>query len=419
MRVLVAGGTGFIGSRLVEALDGRGQEVTVLARHPEESTLPDRVRAVAADVTDHAAVEAAVDDVDAVVNLVALSPLFEPRGGNERHLDVHLGGTEVLVTAAESGSVSRFVQLSALGADVDGATAYLRAKGRAEEVVRASTLDWTVLRPSVVFGRGGEFVPFTRRLTTPYLTALPGGGKTRFQPIWVDDLASMIADALECDEHGEQTYELGGPEKLTLAAVVREVYRAAGKPFRVVPLPMVAARLGLTVAGVVPGIRFGPDQYRSLRLDNTVDDNDVRAFGVDPTELRTLADYLAEASTGEPRDDDGRSRSPLTAAMTLVLFVGLTLTSWLPAVVDIYSFVGFRILFLPSYLVTAFLYDGRLEQVVYALEAVGLPASHALWEVGRIATYYLVAVAVVVVSRIAMGRSRRRRRRPSSRPPIS
>jgi len=232
-----------------------------------------------------------------VVNLVALSPLFEPKGGNVMHDRIHRAGTENLVRAAESADVDRFVQLSALGADPNGDTAYIRAKGAAERIVEESDLDWTVFRPSVVFGEGGEFVSFTKRLKKLFaplvpLYPLPGGGKTRFQPIHVDDLVSMIVESLAGDAHVGEIYEIGGPERLTLRTVTQLVYEAERNGVTIVPLPMPLARIGLGVLGAVPGFPMGSDQYRSLQFDNTTDDNDVDAFGIDPDDLTTLGSYL-------------------------------------------------------------------------------------------------------------------------------
>ncbi len=295
MKVLVAGGTGFIGSYLCRALAERGHDVTALARSGGET--PEGVDVATGDVTDYDSIAGAVEGQDAVVNLVALSPLFEPKGGNVMHDRIHRGGTENLVRAAEDAGVEGFLQLSALGADPDGDTAYIRAKGQAEEIVRESDLDWTIFRPSVVFGEGGEFVSFTKRLKGMFapgvpLYPLPGGGKTRFQPIHVEDLVPMLADALENDEHVGETYEIGGPETLTLRQVTDLVYEAEKKSVTIVPLPMPLAKVGLTVLGAVPGFPMGPDQYRSLQFDNTTADNDVAAFGVDPDELTTLAAHL-------------------------------------------------------------------------------------------------------------------------------
>lgn len=292
MDVLVTGGTGFIGTHLCRELDERGHEVTALSRHPAGADLPETVDTVAGDVTAYDAVAEAIEGHDAIVNLVALSPLFQPKQGDSRHVEVHLGGTENVVEAAEEAGLEYILQLSALGADPDGSTAYIRSKGKAEDVVRNSELAYTIVRPSVVFGDGGEFVAFTKQLTTPYVTGLPGGGRTRFQPIWVGDLVEMLGEAVDEDSHWGETYELGGPEVLSLGDVTRLVYRSEGKSVRILPVPMPLAGIGMRLADPLPFIPFGTDQYRSLQFDNTVTENNVSALGPEVSELRTLTEHL-------------------------------------------------------------------------------------------------------------------------------
>lgn len=291
MNVLVVGGTGFVGRSLVRELIDRKHDVAVLSRSPAASSLPDVVETIAGDVRHPESIEDAFAGRDSAINLVALSPLFEPPDGST-HEAVHLDGTRHVVRAAETHGVDRFVQMSALGADPDGPTAYIRSKGQAETVVEESSLDRIIVRPSVVFGDGGEFISFTKTLTTPYLTGLPGGGSTRFQPIWIGDLVAMLAETVETDDHTGNIYELGGPDVLTLAEITKQVYHADGTGVAVVPIPMVLARIGLTIGGMVPRFPMGADQYRSLRFDNTVSENDVTAFDRRPDGLRTLADYL-------------------------------------------------------------------------------------------------------------------------------
>jgi NADH dehydrogenase len=208
---------------------------------------------------------------------------------------VHRGGTENIVRAAEEKGVGRLLQMSAIDAAPDARTHQLRAKGNAEELVRESSLDWTIVRPSVVFGEGDEFVGFTKLLAPPYLTPLPGGGRAKFQPIWIGDLAPMLAEAVTEDEHVGETYELGGPEVLSLAEVARLAHGAAGRSVNVVPIPMPLAGIGLSIADYVPGFPFGSDQYRGIQGDNVVSDhNDVDAFGVAEADLKHLGEYLSE-----------------------------------------------------------------------------------------------------------------------------
>ncbi|KTG09136.1 NADH dehydrogenase [Haloprofundus marisrubri] len=296
MKVLVVGGTGFVGTHLAAELLERDHEVTVLSRSPEDDDLPPGVETARGDVTAYDSMEGAFEDQDVVVNLVALSPLFKPSGGNDKHFEVHLGGTENVVKAAEAHGVPKLVQMSALGADPNGPTAYIQSKGQAEEVVQNSDLDWVIFRPSVIFGDGGEFVPFTKKLAPPFVTPLPGGGKTGFQPIWVGDIAPMLADSVEDDDHVGQVYEIGGPEKLTLAEVAKKAHGAEGRSVNVVPVPMGLAGVGLGIGGKIPGFPMGADQYRSLKFDNTTNDNDIGAFDRDESDLKTLETYLAESS---------------------------------------------------------------------------------------------------------------------------
>jgi len=294
MNVIVTGGTGFVGRRLCAALAERGHDVTALARDPEGGDLPDAVDTAMGDVTAYDSIERHFEGQDVAVNLVALSPLFKPPKGLSHDL-VHAQGTANVVDACETHGVDDLVQMSALGADEDGLTAYIRAKGRAERTVRESDLDWTIVRPSVIFGDGGEFVSFTKQLTTPVVAPLPGGGTNEFQPIWIDDVVPMLADAVEDDAHRGETYELGGPEVLSMRAVTKLAWRAEGKDPTVVALPMSLAKVGLSMAGPVPFVPFGADQARALKIQNTVAENDVAAFDVDESELRTLGDYLGVA----------------------------------------------------------------------------------------------------------------------------
>jgi len=294
MKILVTGGSGFVGRHLCRELKSRGHSVTALSRRPSEGDLPGGVEKAMGDVTAYDSLLEPMRGMDAVVNLVALSPLFKPSGGDEMHDRIHRQGTQNVVDAAEETGVEKVVQMSALGADPDGTTAYIRAKGAAEEIVKSSSLRYVIFRPSVIFGDGGEFVPFTKKLAPPYLAPLPGGGKTRFQPIWVGDLVPMLAEAVEDDAYDGGVYEIGGPEKRTLAEIARLVHGSEGRPTTIIPVPMALTKLGLTVLGSLPGAPMGADQYRSLQFDNTTSHNDVEAFDVDETDLLSLGDYLAE-----------------------------------------------------------------------------------------------------------------------------
>ncbi len=295
MNVLLVGGSGFIGRHLAEELVERGHDVTVLSRSPDPTDLPEGVEISTGDVTAYDSILPAFKDQDAVVNLVALSPLFKPKGGSEAHDEVHRGGTANCVRAAEEHGVDRFVQLSGFAADPDAETAFLRAKGKAEEIVRGSDLEWVIVRPTIVFGDGDEFADFVTMVTTPFVTGLPGGGRVKYQPIWVGDLTPILADCIEDDERAGDTYAIAGPEQLSLAEVTRMVYRSRGKSVRILPVPTALAKVGLTVADPVPFVPLGADQAKSMDMDLVVEDNDVDVFGVDEADLRTYGDYLGVA----------------------------------------------------------------------------------------------------------------------------
>lgn len=292
MDVLVAGGSGFIGSRLCRELDDRGHDVTAFARTPEDADLPAGVATERGDVTEVEDVTAAAEGADAIANLVSLTPLKRPKGGEGMHDRVHRRGTENCVLAAEEAGVGRALQVSGIHAAPDAPTPWLRAKGRAEAIVRESDVEHVIVRPTTAFGEGGEFVPFVKKVAPPYLTPLPGGGRTQFQLIWVEDLVPILADAVEEEEHAGKTYEIGGPDVFTLAQVAKLVHRADGRSTTVIPVPMALAGLGMTLGQYVPGFPFGPAQYRSLQMDLVTTENALDAFGVAPSDLRTFRDYL-------------------------------------------------------------------------------------------------------------------------------
>ncbi|MCX2817881.1 complex I NDUFA9 subunit family protein [Haladaptatus sp. F3-133] len=290
MEVHVTGGTGFVGSHLCNKLAENGHDVVAVSRNPDESPvgIDGSVERRERDVTEAGTLD--FSGADVVVHLVSLSPLVKPRGTT--HHDVTAEGTRNVVEACENDGVDRLVHMSALGADTDGETAYIRAKGEAEDAVSVSSLDATVFRPSVVFGDGGEFVSFTKLLTTPYVTGLPGGGDTRFQPIYVGDLVEAVAETVENDEHTGETYEIGGPERLTLAEMSRSVYEAEGRSLVVVPVPMPLARVGLALADPLPFVPMGSDQYASLKFDNVVEGTNGIGVFVPVDELTTFDGWL-------------------------------------------------------------------------------------------------------------------------------
>ncbi len=297
MDVLVVGGTGFIGQHLCEVLFDRGHEVTALARDPEAGSLPDGVTTLTGDVTAYDSIESAFAGRDVAVNLVALSPLFKPRGGGEMYDRINREGTQHCVRAAEEHGVERFVQMSGIGADPGSASNFLRTKGEAEQLVRSSDMEWVIYRPTIVFGDGCEFVDFIRFVTTPIVTGLPGGGRVQYQPIWVGDLAPMLAAGVTDDDRAGECYELGGPERLTLAEATKAIYRAGNRSVRILPIPMPIAKVGLRLVDPLPFIPMGTDQAKSIDTDLVVTENDIEAFSVNQDDMTKFREWLHQAET--------------------------------------------------------------------------------------------------------------------------
>ncbi|MDQ2689275.1 MAG: complex I NDUFA9 subunit family protein [Chloroflexota bacterium] len=293
MQIAVVGATGFVGSHLVPHLVERGHEVIAISRTGRR--LPDWGTAVttrAADVTG-SDVEAAIGGADAVVHLAAI-----PRQSGGRRFDwVNVEGVRRVVEAAQRIGVRRLVHLSVLGVSDDPRLAYLHSKWRGEEIVRASALDWVILRPSLMFGTGDGFfnlVKTTLRWWSPGIVAIPGSGDARFQPLSVDDLAIAVENSLTDFDRAGSIVELGGPDYWTYRAIVDEVMRVTGMrrlPL-CIPIPLISALTAVTDR-VLPIFPVSHDQIASLQRPNYTDlDAFERAFGVTPRPLDLS--YLAD-----------------------------------------------------------------------------------------------------------------------------
>jgi NADH dehydrogenase len=287
MNIAVVGATGFVGSHLVPHLIGAGHRVTAISRSGRR--LPgwtDAVEARAADVTAAAGLDEALAAADAVVHLVAI-----PRESKGRRFDeVNVQGTRNVVEAAQRAGIRRFVHLSVLGVADDPKLAYLWSKWLGEQAVRASSLDWVVLRPSLMFGEGDGFfnlVKATLRYWSPGVVAIPGSGDARFQPLSVDDLAIAVERCLIDADRGGSVYELGGPDWVTYRQIVDEVMRVTRiRRLKLpMPIPLISALTSVTDR-VLPAFPVSHDQISSLQRPNYTDlDAFEKAFGVTPRRL--------------------------------------------------------------------------------------------------------------------------------------
>lgn len=287
MIVAVVGATGFVGSHLVPHLVKAGHRVIAISR--DGRRLPEwpegGVEARAADVTGEG-VDAALAGTEGVVHLVAI-----PRETKGRTFDeVNVRGTRRVVEAAERAGVKRLVHLSVLGVSDDEKLDYLHSKWRGEEAVRASSLDWVVLRPSLMFGTGDGFfniVKTTLKWWSPGVVAIPGRGDARFQPLSVDDLAIGIEKSLTDAERSGSVYELGGPRWMTYREIVDEVMRVTRmRRLKLgMPIPLISALTAATDR-VLPVFPVSHDQIASLGRPNFTDlDAFERTFGVAPRPL--------------------------------------------------------------------------------------------------------------------------------------
>jgi NADH dehydrogenase len=275
-----------VGRHLALAALDRGLAVRVLSRSaPAASDLSVRgVEAVAADVTDRAALTGAFAGASAVIHLVGI---IQERGRNTFEA-VHARGTENVVAAAHAAGVRRIVHMSALGARPGATTPYHRTKWAGEEAVRGSGLDWTIHRPSVVYGPGDGFVSrLLGILRWSPVAPVPGDGRSLLQPVWIGDVTACFLGALGRPVTVGRTYELGGPRRWTLEALMGELMRASGRRRPRVHVPLPLARAGAALAErILPDPPVTRDQLAMLAEPNVCDTTAMRAdFDVEMVDL--------------------------------------------------------------------------------------------------------------------------------------
>jgi len=272
MNIAVTGASGFVGRHLCRALAERGHSVTALVR-PGSSRRPQApgLRFAEGDITRPQSLPDAFQGCEVVVNLVGI--IRETR--EQTFERIHAEGTAAVATAARKAGARRLVQMSAAGTRPDAASAYHRTKWLGEEAVRSSGLEWVVLRPSLIFGRGDGFTTAMMDLVrrTP-IVPIVGPGTNLMQPIAVEDVCDAFVQSVEEERHAGKTCELGGPERLTYEQIVRTVAREMGLRRSFVHLPVWMI---MPVAAVMSRLsaRFPltPDQIRMLQEDNVAEPN--------------------------------------------------------------------------------------------------------------------------------------------------
>jgi NADH dehydrogenase len=300
--ILVTGPSGFVGSHLVPALLEAGHRVVAMVRSPEAGERVTRRVATGqraaleirtGDVTKPDTLPVALQGVDTVLHLVAIPRDW--KGGAELRL-VNTEGTRNVVEAARRAGVRRFIHQGALGVHDDPNLHYASSKAKAEAVVAASDLDWTITKPSILWGERDGFFNVIADLVrmSPGVVPIPAGARSQFQPMWVGDLARIVTRVVSDRTTIGQVYELGGPDLWTYDGMVREVLRGMGKRRLLAPLPQALIKL---VAGTSEAVRLpfpvATDQLRQLGLDNrTALDSVKRAFGFEPRSMAGNLGYL-------------------------------------------------------------------------------------------------------------------------------
>ncbi len=305
----VFGGTGFLGTQIVRELADRGITVKVATRVPERAYflkpcgVVGQVVPFACDYSDPESVRNAVSGADYVVNCIGI--LFE-KGKKSKFQRAHVDTPAMIAKACTDEKVPRFVHVSALACD-KGTSKYAKTKREGETAVTNNFSKATILRPSVIFGEGDNFFNMFAELSR-YLPFLPliGGGKTKFQPVFVGDVADAAMKVLfsASDVYQGKTYQLGGPEVVDFKAVYEILFKHTGRKRKLVPLPFAIARIEATFLSLLPNPLLTPDQVESLKTDNIVDDSALsfREFDITPKSMDLiLPKYLEHYRAGGAR----------------------------------------------------------------------------------------------------------------------
>jgi uncharacterized protein YbjT (DUF2867 family) len=289
--VTVFGGSGFLGHRIVARLAERGLTVRAAVRHPDRvRTQPQgggRVEAVKADIKDTGSVEEAVRRSRAVVNAVSL---YVESGSATFH-SIHVEGARRLARTAQALGVEKLLHISGIGSGPAASSHYERCRGEGESAVRAAFGNAIIFRPSVMFGPDDSFLTTLVRLLQR-MPAFPlfGNGKTRLQPVYVEDVAEAAANALSGDRPVERLYELGGPQIYTYRRLLETVMKVTGHERPLMPFPFAGWEMLATAGSVLPSPPLTRSQLALMKHDNVASGDlpGLRALGVQPTDLETV-----------------------------------------------------------------------------------------------------------------------------------
>lgn len=289
--ILVTGGSGYLGSHIVRKLVGTGKQVRVMVYNSQRAQTEGRLRDlnvdwIEGDVTRPETLPPALEDVEAVVHTVAIAI----EKGGRTYEAINYEGTVHMVDAALKAGVGRFINISQLGAAPDLPYRFLASKGQAQEYVARSSLNWTAFRPSVIWGPEDEFANTFARLVpiTPIIFPLIGDEESKFQPVWVEDVAASVLASLESDWTFQKEYELGGPEILTLEEIERRTLNAVGTRRTLVRFPTSLLKVIVTLMEkVFPAPPVTRSLLELLEVENVTKDNAIMRFVSDPKPFKS------------------------------------------------------------------------------------------------------------------------------------
>ncbi|HWX66646.1 MAG TPA: complex I NDUFA9 subunit family protein [Rhodanobacter sp.] len=299
-QLVILGGTGFVGSHLIPRLAADGHRIALLSRnreqHRELGVLPE-VTVRSADVYSDDVLRRELAGADAVINLIGILNPHGPHTFQRAHVEL----TRRLIAACHASGVGRLHQMSSLKAG-QGLSQYLKTRGEAESLVKASALDWTIYQPSVIFGAGdglvSRFAALLRRMPVLPLAR----AKAQMAPTFVGDVAEAIARCVGSDKLGQRrSFELYGPEVLTLGGIVQKIRAAAGLRTPIIALPDSLGRLQAQVAGLLPGKPFSLDNFLSLRTDSVGKTDGYAALGIVPQPFTPWLPVLLQESPRQRR----------------------------------------------------------------------------------------------------------------------
>jgi len=297
--VSVIGGSGFIGRALVEKLARAGARVTVLTRNTVRSKnlkpLGDvgQITVIGGDALVNDDLTLAIQSADYVVNLIGI---FHP-SGKQNFENAQAQLPQNIATVAQKTGIKKIIHLSAIGADLNSSSNYLRTKAEGERGLLSVAPSSTILRPSIVFGPGdGFFDRFAKMAMIAPALPLLGGGTTKFQPVFVGDVADSILYCLTHQQTDGQIYELGGPSIYSFKELLAYTLSSIGKKRGLIPMPIFAMQLPAALASILPNPPITRDQLRMLSSDNIVNEKmpDITSFGIIPQPIEAhVPNYLS------------------------------------------------------------------------------------------------------------------------------